>query len=45
MMHAIATVYNNRPDDMAALLFWEYLLAAITLPLLIAGYLILVGAG
>lgn len=45
MMHAIATVYDNRADDMAALLFWEYLLAALTLPLLIAAYLVLVGAG
>lgn len=44
MVHAMATMYNNHPDDMAALLFWEYLFAVLTLPLFIAAYLAIAGA-
>lgn len=38
----IATIYRNREDDVAALLFYEYLASTATLPLLIALYLTLV---
>jgi hypothetical protein len=44
IVHAMSVVHRNREDDMAALLFWEYLGACITLPLLIALYLVLAGA-
>jgi predicted permease len=39
VVHSMATMLRNREDDMAAMLFWEYLASAITLPCLMALFL------
>ncbi|KAL6758976.1 auxin efflux carrier [Haematococcus lacustris] len=45
IVHAIATMYRNREDDLAALLFWEYLASIVSLPLLTALFLHIAAPG
>lgn len=42
-VHAIASVHANGEDEVSTLLFWEYLMALVTLPVVLAVTLYLLG--
>lgn len=39
MVHSMATMYRNREDEVAVLLFWEYIASALTLPFVMMAFL------
>lgn len=42
-VHTLATMHGNREEEMAAMLFWQYLAACITMPAFLSFYLWLLG--
>jgi hypothetical protein len=43
LVHSLALVHRNGEDEVSALLFWEYMAAALTLPLCSTVYLYVLG--
>jgi len=43
MVHSLASVHENGEDEVSALLFWEYAVSVMTLPLCSSAYLYMMG--
>ena len=41
-MYTIAAVNQSRPDEVATMLFWQYMLSIVTIPACVAVFLVLI---